>query len=94
VITGSAVVIATSPAGWLLLASTAVSFVVSILIDRDRRSTVRGPRGRVLLVAGVAANALVFALARAQMDGRTFMFSGVPVVTCLAVALLIDVFTG
>jgi alginate O-acetyltransferase complex protein AlgI len=98
-IAGSVVVINRSPAGWLLLLSAAVTLAMAFLIDRNRRSAGRATSGqatraRVFLVAGVAANALVFALARMQMDGRTFMFSGVPVATCLAVALLIDVFAG
>jgi D-alanyl-lipoteichoic acid acyltransferase DltB (MBOAT superfamily) len=93
-IAASVAVVVRSPAGRLLLLSTLVTFVVSIAVDRVRGLSPRASRDRVLLVAGVAVNALVFAIARTQMDGRAFMVSGVPIVTCLSVALLIDVFTG
>lgn len=90
----SLVYIARGPARWLLLVSTAMTLATAMFFERIRRSAQRSQFGLPLVTAGIMVNAIVFAIARLELDGRAFMFSGVPVATCLAVALLIDVYRG
>lgn len=90
----SVYVVAVAPLGWLLLANAGATFVIAALIDRipDRA---RGPLpARALLTAGLAMNVAAAAYVRWHLEGRAFMFAGPGVLTCLSVALLVDVYRG
>ena len=93
IIAGSAVYIAAGPLGWFLLGSAALTMVLAATIDRIRSSSSRTAT-MSLLVIGIAVNGAVLIWARLHLDGRAFAFAGPPVLTCLSVAYLIDVYRG
>jgi len=79
---------------WLILGSTALTFVAAEVIDR-----VRGPGGwprvsQASLVAAIAVNVAVLAIVRRAIEGPTFVAIGVTVLAAHAVAYVVDVFRG
>ncbi|OFW21749.1 MAG: hypothetical protein A3H97_22860 [Acidobacteria bacterium RIFCSPLOWO2_02_FULL_65_29] len=79
---------------WLILGSTAFTFVAAEAIGR-----LRGPGGRPrlsqgVLVAAIAVNVAALAIMRRAIEGPTFVAIGVTVLAAHAIAYLVDVFRG
>jgi alginate O-acetyltransferase complex protein AlgI len=87
-------IVAQSRPGWLLLGASALTLMVAALIERERAARPQGGAATGWLVAGVTINVAAFAIARAQVEGRAFAFVGAVVISCHAIAYLIDVYRG
>ena len=93
-IAASAFLIVWNESGRLLLAAMTLTFVLAAVIDRIRAREGSRTVAFALLMIAVGANVAAFAFLRWQSDGRTFAFVGVSVLTCHAVAYVIDVYRG
>lgn len=85
--------VAVMPNGWSVLGAAAVAFGAAPAIERlraaGRRMAALAPLG-----ASVAVTVAVFAAARWQIGGRAFVFAGLTVACCHALAYVIDVYRG
>jgi alginate O-acetyltransferase complex protein AlgI len=89
----SLVFVSQAPRGWMLLAMVAVAFAAAPRIESWRASG-RRRAALLLLLTTVAVAVAVFAVVRWQLGPRAFLFAGATVVTCHAIAYVIDVFRG
>jgi alginate O-acetyltransferase complex protein AlgI len=86
--------VARSPAGWILIGCALITFVLATSIERARD----GGSGTVLrngLVAmAVAVNAATLVLVRLAVGPRSLACGGAAILTCHAIALVLDVSRG
>jgi len=91
-IAGSLWVVIHIELGWWLAAMLALTLMAAMAIERIQRRSPDSPLAAGLATLMITTIVVVFAVARWQMDGRTFAFAGVTVLACHAIAFVFDVY--
>src|SRR6188768_2835000 len=90
----SAWVVWTSPLGMWWLLTVAATWAIGLALGPLPAGSTIHTRRTVLLAIGIAANAAMFGYTRWIVPGRAFAFAGASVLTCHAIAYLVDVYRG
>lgn len=90
----SLLVVAWSPAGWVLIACAVLTFVAAALIERVRDSGGRNAVRAGLVALAIAVNAAALLTVRYLVGPGSLACGGAAVLTCHAIALILDVSRG
>src|SRR5215831_12330425 len=89
---GSLWFLAQGPVAWLLIGSAFVTILLTAVGEQTRASNPTVSRSAMALA--MALTVAMFAIARSQVNGSAFELAGIAVLTCHALAFILDVHAG
>jgi alginate O-acetyltransferase complex protein AlgI len=89
---GSLWFLAQGPVAWLLIASAFITILLAAVGEQTR--TTNALASQLALALAMTLSVAIFAIARSMTSGRVFELAGVAVLTCHALAFILDVNAG
>lgn len=89
---GSLWFLAQGPVAWLLIGSAFITILLTAIGEQTRASN--AVLSRLALALGMTLTVAMFAIARSTVHGSQFELAGVAVLTCHALAFILDVHAG